>query len=250
MTLKCHMSNIWDYPSAVMVYNRGGRQLPARGSVQKLSLSEKQTGRRPSPQGDKAHDANRLAERLSFYRKLNGLSLEQVATRAGITKSYLSKLERGLSSPTIATLLRLAQALGRSAEQLIGEKGQDDDIVLVKERDRIPFTRSKEREGYVYEAIAASRTRKAMAPFIMSPPSKVDEKTALASHAGEELIFMVSGVMEMVFADRVIRLEAGDSLYFNASIPHRSRSLGKQPAKALVVVSIPDPATNESPAGL
>ena len=199
-------------------------------------VTEKTSGRRSGGM----HDKNRLAERLSSYRKLQGLSLEQVATRAGITKSYLSKLERGLSSPTIGTLLRLAHALGRSTEQLIGETAQDDDIVLVKAKERIPFTPSKEREGYVYEAIAANRTRKAMAPFIMSPPTMVNEKTELASHAGEELIFLVSGIMEVVFEDRVIRLEAGDSLYFNASIPHRSRSLGKRPAKALVVVSIPD----------
>lgn len=188
----------------------------------------------------KLKDPNPLAERLSVFRKLNGLSLEQVATRAGITKSYLSKLERGLSSPTIATLLKLAQALGRNTEQLIGETEDNDDIVLVKAQDRVPFTRSKEREGYIYEAIAASRTKKAMAPFIMTPPTLVNEKTDLASHAGEEFIFLVSGVMEVIFEGRVIRLETGDSLYFNAAIPHRSRSLGQQPAQALVVVSIPD----------
>lgn len=187
------------------------------------------------------HDThNVVAQRLASLRKLNGLSLEQVATRAGITKSYLSKLERGLSSPTIATLLRLAEALGRSAEQLIGEAEQNDDIVLVKAQDRIPFTRSKEREGYIYEAIAANRTQKAMVPFIMTPPAIVNEKTDLAGHAGEELIFMVSGLMEVIFEDRVIQLEPGDSLYFDASIPHRSRSLSAEPAQALVVVSIPD----------
>ena len=185
-------------------------------------------------------DSGFLGNRLSTFRKLNGLSLEQLAKRAGLTKSYLSKLERDLSSPTIATLLKLARALGLSAEQLIGEAEQDDDIVLVRAGDRVPFARSREREGYVYEAIAANRTRKAMAPFIMSPPMTVNEKTDLASHAGEELVFLLSGVMEMVFVDRVIRLEAGDSLYFNASIPHRSRSLGDAPAKALVVVSIPN----------
>ncbi len=203
---------------------------------------EKQTDKVSGRRGSSAHDSNVLAERLSSYRKLNGLSLEQVATRAGITKSYLSKLERGLSSPTIGTLLSLARALGRSAEQLIGESEQNDDIVLVRAKDRVPFTRSNEREGYVYEAIAANRTRKAMAPFMMTPPAMVEEKTELSSHAGEELIFLVSGVMEVVFEERVVRLEAGDSLYFNASIPHRSRSLSKRPAQALVVVSIPDPA--------
>jgi transcriptional regulator with XRE-family HTH domain len=211
-----------------------------RDEVQTSPSTEKNTGKESTRRARDVSHGNVLAQRLSSYRKLNGLSLEQVATRAGITKSYLSKLERGLSSPTIGTLLRLAQALGRSAEQLIGEAEQNDDIVLVKAQERIPFTRSNEREGYIYEAIAANRTKKAMVPFIMTPPAMVDEKTDLASHAGEELIFLVSGVMEVIFADRVIKLEAGDSLYFNASIPHRSRSLSTEPAQALVVVSIPD----------
>lgn len=198
-----------------------------------LAQANKPQDRKP------AQTPDHVAERLLMFRKLNGLSLEQVASRAGITKSYLSKLERGLSSPTIATLLKLAQALGQSAEQLIGETDRHDDIVLTKAGERVPFTRSKEREGYVYEAIAANRTSKAMAPFIMSPPTLVNEKTDLASHAGEEFIFLVSGVMEMIFEERIVRLEAGDSLYFNAALPHRSRSVG-EPAQALVVVSTPD----------
>ncbi len=209
--------------------------------MQSPGLSPKEPRKKAtSPQDGETQAKNILAERLSSYRRLKGLSLEQVATRAGITKSYLSKLERGLSSPTVGTLLRLAQALGRSTEQLIGNAAQDEDIVLVRAEERIPFTRSKEWEGYVYEAIAANRGKKAMAPFIMTPPTIVNEKTDLVSHAGEELIFLISGVMEIVFEDRVIRLQAGDSLYFNASIPHRSRSLGEQAAKALMVVSVPD----------
>ena len=63
--------------------------------------------------------------------------------------SYLSKLERGLSSPTIGTLLRLAKALGRSTEQLLGESEQGDDIVLVKAKDRIVSRLQDQKSGRV-----------------------------------------------------------------------------------------------------
>lgn len=201
--------------------------------------STTRTGRPRSRPDKETNEVGFLGERLAAFRKLNGLSLEQVASRADITKSYLSKLERGLSSPTIATLLRLAHALGLSSEQLIGDADRQDEIMLVKAGERVPFTRSPEREGYIYEAIAAARSKKAMVPFVMFPPTIVDEKKDLASHSGEELIFLISGTMEVIFKDKSIRLEAGDSLYFNASIPHRSRSISKTPAKALVVVSNP-----------
>ena len=187
----------------------------------------------------KKDHSNLVGARLASFRKLNALSLQQVATRAGITKSYLSKLERGLSSPTIATMLKLAGALDIRSEQLIEDIGEDNQVVLVKAEDRVPFCPSTGREGYTYEAIATRRIDKAMMPFIMCPPPTIDDKKDLVSHSGEELIYLISGEMEVIFADRVVKMNAGDSLYFNGSIPHRSRSTGPNPATALVVVADP-----------
>ncbi|WP_342050842.1 MULTISPECIES: helix-turn-helix domain-containing protein [unclassified Cupriavidus] len=180
--------------------------------------------------------AANIAERLAELRKLNGLTLEELATRASLTKSYLSKLERGLSSPTIATVLKLAEALGVTVDQLIAKPDRANEILHVTPADRVPFSPSVERDGYLYEAIATARADKTMNPFIMSPPFTINEKQPLASHAGEELIFVVQGEMEVLFEHRTVRMKAGDSLYFNASIPHRSRSVGKKQAQALVVV--------------
>jgi len=145
-----------------------------------------------------------LGGRLAAFRKLNALSLEDVSRRAGITKSYLSKLERGLSSPTIATLLKLAGALHIKSEQLINDEILGSEILVVRAGERVPFSRSREHAGYIYEAIAAQRPDKAMMPFIMSPPTVITDEQALVSHPGEELIFMISGTMDVVFADRVV----------------------------------------------
>jgi transcriptional regulator with XRE-family HTH domain len=178
-----------------------------------------------------------LGSRLAGLRKLNGLSLEEVALRSGLTKSYLSKVERAVSQPSIATVLKLARALGVTSGQLLGEEPHEDGIVVVRKEDRVPFSRAEGRSGYAYEAIAAHRDHKAMTPFIMRPPLRSGGKPDLVDHPGEELIHVIHGEMEVAFADRTVHLRAGDSLYFDASIPHRSRSLGKVPAEALVVVS-------------
>jgi transcriptional regulator with XRE-family HTH domain len=183
--------------------------------------------------------SNVLGKRLAAFRKKRMLTLEQVATTAEVTKSHLSKLERGISSPTIGTLLKLARALQVSAEQLIGDAGGTNEILVTKALDRVPLSASDEREGNTYEAMATQRTEKAMVPFIMHPPSAINAKKDLAGHPGEEFIFLISGKMEVVFEDRIIKLSAGDSVYFDASLPHRSRSMGKTPAKALVVVTTP-----------
>lgn len=179
-----------------------------------------------------------VTARLSALRTLNGLSLEELARRAGLTKSYLSKLERGVSQPSIATVLKLAKAFGVSSDKLLSQTPQSDDVVLVRKGERVPFSRVEGRVGYAYEAIAAHRVDKAMTPFVMRPPLRSVAKADLVTHAGEELVFVISGEMEIVFADRSISLQAGDAVYFDASVPHRSRSLGKVTAEALVVVSV------------
>ncbi|TMS56683.1 helix-turn-helix domain-containing protein [Imbroritus primus] len=185
---------------------------------------------------DKSASMNAVAERLAEHRKLNGLTLEELARRASLTKSYLSKLERGLSSPTLATVLKLAEALNVTVDQLISPRREASAIVVVKSDERAPFSRSPDHHGYIYEAIASERADKSMMPFVMMPPSQLGD-APMSSHAGEELIFVVQGEMEVVFEDRTVHLQQGDSVYFNAAIPHRARSVGKTQAQALVVVS-------------
>lgn len=179
-----------------------------------------------------------LGERLAALRKLNGLSLEAVARLSGLTKSYLSKVERGLSTPSIATVMKLSEALSVTSGQFLAE-ADPEEIVVVKAAQRVPFRRSAGRAGYAYEAIAAHRADKAMTPFVMRPPFRRGKSIDLVTHPGEELLYVISGEMEIIFKDRRVALGAGDSVYFNASIPHRSRSVGKVLAEALVVVSEP-----------
>lgn len=181
-----------------------------------------------------------LGRRLAALRKLNGLSIEELARRAGLTKSFLSKVERAVSQPSISTVLKLSRALGVTSGYLLGDETRGDNrILLVKSDDRVPFSRAQGRKGYLYEAIAAQRANKRMTPFIMRPPLHIGDNPQMSDHAGEELIHVISGEIEVVFSDRKVLLRTGDSLYFDGSIPHRSRSCGEVAAEALVVVSAP-----------
>lgn len=180
-----------------------------------------------------------VGPRIAALRVLNGLSLEQLAVRSSLTKSYLSKLERGLSQPSIASILKISRAFGVSSGELLKDSVEPDEIAVIRHDQRVPFSRSATHthDGYAYEAIAAHRANKSMTPFVMRPPLVYAEDLELVDHAGEELVYVISGVMEVMFRDRTITLEAGDAIYFNASTPHRSRSVGNDLAEALVVIS-------------
>jgi transcriptional regulator with XRE-family HTH domain len=176
-----------------------------------------------------------MRRQRGLRRRQRGLSLAGLETNAGQTRSYLSKVERGISTPSIATIIKLAQAFSVQVGQLFGETADENDICLVRKDERKTVVRRASEAGYHYEAIAHTRKSKYMEAFIMRPSLDADERT-LFEHEGEELIFVLRGGVEVLFTDRRLMLEPGDHLYFDAHLLHRSRSLGSSSAETLVVI--------------
>ncbi|MFB7948535.1 helix-turn-helix domain-containing protein [Kitasatospora phosalacinea] len=173
-----------------------------------------------------------MAGRLRALRTQNRLSLEALAAQAGVTKSYLSKVERGLSEPSISTALKLAQALGVEVGRLFSEEVEPELVTVVRAGERTPLGGA---QGSRYEGIAAALPGKQMVPFMVYPP--VDGPVeAFKSHRGEEFLFVHAGHAELEFPERTVALGPGDSVYFNAAVPHRCRSTGGRAAEILVVI--------------
>lgn len=179
-----------------------------------------------------------MTVRLKPLRKNHGWTLETLAEKTGLTKSYLSKVERGLSVPSIAVAMRVAKALGVPVEDLFGKTASGVGITVVRaaERTRVGKPGTQPR----YEGIATQRAGKTLQPFVIYPPADFSD-SPFKEHDGEELLFVHRGEIEVAFAGKVVRLAVGDSVVFDARIPHRARSVGPEQAQAqaLVVVSVP-----------
>lgn len=178
-----------------------------------------------------------IGVRIRFMRRQRGMSLEELACAAGLTKSFLSKIERGLSVPSIATALKVAASFGVSVAALLGEEEGSETVCIVRKSERRAFMHAG--SGYNYEMLAAPKRLKSMEPFVMRPPFEF-QNDRLFDHVGEEFILFLSGTIEVEFPNRRVKLKAGDSLYFDSHLPHRSRSLGNSLAEALVVVTGPN----------
>lgn len=180
-----------------------------------------------------------LPFRLRALRRQRGLSLEQLAQQTGLTKSYLSKLERGVSEPSISTVLRLSEAYETSVAQLIGtgQDGLDESISVVRADEREPLVRTGVEFGYRYQAMAGKRKVKSMEPFIVHPPRELPVEQTVFPHAGEEFMLVLKGAVEVVVGEKQFTLKTGDSLYFDAELPHSMRTVGRINAEVLVVAS-------------
>jgi transcriptional regulator with XRE-family HTH domain len=177
-----------------------------------------------------------IGARIAFQRRQRAMSLEDLAEKSGLTKSFLSKLERGLSVPSISTAMALSKSFGLTVSQLMGEQQYDDAICIVRKVDRRSFMRRGSEVGYNYEMLAAGKDYKLMEPYIMRPPLVFQDDRRF-EHSGQEFLFVLSGSVEVEFAGKLIHLDAGDAVYFDSNVPHRTRSVDGHIAEALVVVS-------------
>lgn len=177
-----------------------------------------------------------MSVRIKLLRRQHGLSLEQLAQRSGLTKSYLSKVERGLCTPSISSALKLAQALAVDVAQLFGSPTDDSQLCITRAGDALRVS-SAEPAGRVIELLASQISHKQMQPFVLTPPEDFADGPQLHGHPGEELVWVLSGEIEIAFPERTAQLACGDCAYFRAELPHRIRRLGDTPARVLVVIA-------------
>lgn len=174
--------------------------------------------------------------RLKILRKQKNWSLDILAEETGLTKSYLSKVERGLSVPSIAVALKLSKALKVDVEQLFSESHERPALTITRASERKSIGETAGKRTRIVESIAADAVQKKLLPFVLYPPRDF-VASAFKEHEGEELLFVHKGRVEIEFPNETIELKTGDSIYFNALTPHRVRSSGSAQAEILVVVS-------------
>lgn len=173
-----------------------------------------------------------MAAFLRSHRRRAGLSLAALAERTGLTKSYLSKVERGISQPSIASALKIAHALHTDVSELFSD--QPDKSLMAVTRGSERAAAALPPDTAQYHPIAVQLVGKAMQPFVVEPGS--EPSSGHMEHRGDEFIFVHRGVVEVSLPGETITLGEGDSLYFDANTPHRLRSVSAARAEVLVVV--------------
>lgn len=176
-----------------------------------------------------------IGTRIKAFRNSRGLTLEQLSERVGLTKGYLSKVEKSKKSPPVCTLGVISRALGVTISALLGEETPSVPLCLVKKGERTLISRDGTAFGYSYEALAYKFPNKKMEPFILTLP-EVPKKKTWYRHAGEEILFVFDGTMKFYHNNQEYIVERGDCVYFDASYPHFGESMGNTSAKCFMVV--------------
>jgi transcriptional regulator with XRE-family HTH domain len=182
----------------------------------------------------------KLGEKVKDLRLKQRYTLRQVAGETGLSIPLLSQIENNAVSPPVATLMRIARAFDVNIGYFFREEESKEGAVVVRKDERRKVFRrmpaQHAKSGYTYEALAYTKNAKHMEPFLVEFEPKKKEDVAFLNHRGEEFLFLFRGRLAFHYNQGEILLQAGDSLYFDAGVPHAFRALGGKKSQAIVVV--------------
>jgi len=179
-----------------------------------------------------------VARRLAALRAENGLTLRALAERTGLSDAYLNRVERQKTPINIANLEKVALALGVSLASFFESNDAQAPLIVTRagEGEKARF---RGRKGFRVELLAQAKKGKLMEPILVDLAS-ASTVVPLQSHPGQEFNFVLEGRCVFRFGKESINLAAGDSVFFDASVPHVCRAQGKSPARILAVVASAD----------
>lgn len=179
-----------------------------------------------------------VATRLAALRREVGLTLRELAAKTGLSDAYLSRVENGRIAVTLASLEKLAAVFATPITTFFEEEIKPRRFVLCR-AGRGRKARFRGRSGTLVELLADEKHSKLMEPLIADVASATKPVEPLA-HPGEEFNYVISGTCKFVFGGDVQTLSAGDSVYFDATIPHAMHAVRGEPCQLLAVVTSRD----------
>lgn len=173
--------------------------------------------------------ADALPKRLRARRKEVGKTLQQVADHTGLSVGFLSQIERGLSTPSLASLAAIARALDCSPDHFVALP----DPGAAESRAARRTARSLGDGTVRYQRLSRSFPGSRLNSVLMTlPPGHVSRPSR---HDGEELVFVVRGVVLSTVDGERRLLEPGDSVHFDSGRKHNLKNIGDEPAEVLWV---------------
>jgi transcriptional regulator with XRE-family HTH domain len=183
-----------------------------------------------------------LGNAIRDLRQRHGLTIAEVADRAGISRGMLSKIENAQTATSLDSLHRLAQALGVSLSTLFRNYDvPEGSAQLVKNGEGMEVVRRGTRRGHTYHLLAHEQgPTKLFEPFLITIDSP-DATFPVFEHPGTEFLYMLEGRMEYRHGQHTYLLTPGDALTFRGEVPHGPEKLIDLPIRFLATIVYPAP---------
>ena len=177
-----------------------------------------------------------IGRQVRAFRTNQGITVADLAKQANLSPGMLSKVENGLTSPSLATLHALGQALNVPVTSLFRKYEETREATNVKAGQGLTIERQGTRAGHQYQLLGHSSVQSpAVEPYLITL-SEESDVFPLFQHEGIEFIYVLEGEVVYRHANKTYHLLPGDSLYFDSDAPHGPEELISLPIKLLTVI--------------
>ena len=199
-----------------------------------------------------------LGKRIRAERQKRQLTLEQFSQKTGLSKSFLSQIERGNTEPSITSLKKIAAEFGYSVVNLFPNGNGSDsnwgyqngavqypvkkqtyvsDVSIVRAdmRKRLALPGS----SVVYDLLTPDMKRQLEVMYLRVTPGEDSGKEPMLDSPGEKFCIVMKGVLEVRVGDDVYRLEQGDTIYYPAHVAHSWRALEGDSVEVIWILTPP-----------
>ena len=158
-----------------------------------------------------------IGDRIKILRTNQKRTLQEIADASELSRSMISKIENNKTIPSVATLVKIARALGTNISSLLEHNGFLNAIITTRQKAEENLISTD--KGYSIYPYGSEYNEKKMQPFLFVA-KKGEVKPHEVSHEGEEFIYIIRGQMKMQIGEDEYVLKSGDSLYFNSLQKH------------------------------
>ena len=181
------------------------------------------------------NETPRVGARVRSLRRERGLTIEQLAVATGLTKGFISQLERDRTAPSLASIARICDALGVGLGQIFEH---EPPAALVRKHDR-PLAEGEPSTRNHLLSLRDERRFQAIESEVAPGAGAGDE---LASLPGEvEFVYVLDGSLELRIGDETHLLETGDALTYALAKPHTWRNASTTKPLRVLWLSVPNP---------
>lgn len=177
-----------------------------------------------------------IGREVREFRKKLDMTVAELAKASYLSAGMLSKIENGVTSPSLATLQSLSRALHVPVTSFFRKFEEELDATYVEAGQGLAIERRGTRAGHQYQLLGHTVGKNVVVEPYLITLSEQSDVFPLFQHSGQEFIYMLDGKASYRHGDKVYSLSKGDSLFFDSNAPHGPEELNMLPIRFLSVI--------------
>jgi len=177
-----------------------------------------------------------VGKKLKAIRLKNDMTIQELSDRSGVSSNMISRIERGLTIPSVEILMKLSVVFDKSINYFVEEVRNTHEVVFSS-----PGTRAKtvydDQDNMHTESFTSGLRDPQFMSFYCTVQKDGSSGHEHMYHPGDELIYLINGELQVVIAGESFTLQSGDSLSFKSHLPHSWKNVGSGVAHVIWTLS-------------